>query len=287
MMLRTETDDGYMISIPYSFHGYSYVDILGTGCTSVVFLFQEHISGQLFSAKIIPKKYIEKKNLYKQINTEITVLREVDHPNIVKFHDCFEYTNVNNDSYVVIVTEYCENGDLFSYTNEYGFKDELQKKKIIKQFLEAVKYLHKKGIAHGDLKPENILLDSDLNAKLADFGFTKTNEIAGDEAKSGTLYYAAPELFVRGEYNTLKADIWSIGITLYCLTQSSFPFRKGNKREIVDQIASQKIRLAKSTPIALRKVVEKCATKAEDRPSIDELMEDEYFHLIEKQSNCL
>ncbi|KAK8836795.1 hypothetical protein M9Y10_037317 [Tritrichomonas musculus] len=276
-MIRVENDDGYIINIPISFNGYKYIDILGFGSTSAVVLVFDENTGERFSAKIIPKRYIRKKNMYNQIDTEINVLRKVNHPNIVKFHEYFEFTNDIHETYVTIIMEYCENGDLLTYLNEEGFKSEEQKKKIIFQFLDAVSYLHKRGIAHGDLKPENILLDSDYNVKLSDFGFSKTSEFAGDESKSGTLYYAAPELFVKGKFNTLKTDIWSIGITLYCMDQSNFPYRMGDFDFIIDQIKSQKFNLSKSFPISLKKIFEKCTSRADERPTIEELIKDIYF----------
>lgn len=285
-MIRAESDEGYAINIPISFHGYRFRDIIGSGSTSAVILVIDENTGEKFTAKIIPKSYVRNKKLHNQIKTEISVLKEVDHPNIVKFHEHFEFTNEYHESYIAIIMEYCANGDLLSYLNLKRFKDEEQKHKIIRQFLDAIKYLHKKGIAHGDIKPENILLDSEYNAKLTDFGFAKTNEIAGDDEKNGTLFYAAPELFVRGKYNIFKTDIWSIGITLYCINQNNFPYIKGNQAFIVDQITSQSFHFAKNVPSLLKKVFERCTSNAEDRPSIEELMNDEFFCFNDKPADC-
>lgn len=283
---EAKTDDGYLICIPESFHGYKFIKILGSGGTSVVCLVKDEISNQLYSAKIIPKGYIKEKMLLHQIKTEISVMKMADHPNIVKFHEHFKIKNEYGESYIVIIMEYCENGDLYTFLEEKRFKNELQKKRIINQFLDAIKYLHKKGIAHGDIKPENILLDSEYNAKLTDFGFAKTNEIAGDDEKNGTLFYAAPELFVRGKYNTFKTDIWSIGITLYCINQNNFPYIKGNQLFIVDQITSQSFHFAKNVPSSLKKVFERCTSNADDRPSIEELMNDDFFCFNDKPTDC-
>ena len=284
-MIHLENDDGYAINIPASFHGYISMDVLGIGSTSTVISVIDEKTGEQFSAKIIPKTYIKLKKMYNQIATEIKVLKKVNHPNIVKFHEFFEFTNDLQETYLAIIMEYCENGDLLTYVNEEGFDSEEQKQKIIKQFLNAIKYLHNRGIAHGDLKPENILLDSNYNVKLSDFGFSKTREIAGDESKSGTLYYAAPELFEKGLFNTLKTDIWSIGITLYCLNQNNFPYIMGDYEFIIDQITSQKFHLAKNVPNSLLQVFKRCTSCAEERPTIEELMKDEYFNFDEKTSN--
>ena len=284
-MIQAENDDGYPINIPTSFHGYKFIDVLGFGSTSAVILVEEEDTGERFSAKVIPKKYIKMKKLYNQINTEINVLKRVNHPNIVKFHEYFVFTNELHESYVAIIMEYCENSDLLTYVNEEGFDDEEQKQKIIKQFLDAIKYLHKKGIAHGDIKPENILLDSNFNVKLSDFGFSKTNLISGDESKSGTLYYAAPELFVKGNFDSLKTDIWSIGITLYCLDQNDFPYIVGDQDFVIDQITSLNFHLNDNISSSLLKIFKRCTACPEKRPNIDELMNDEYFSFNEKSKN--
>lgn len=281
-MIHAETDDGYPINIPDNFHGYKFIDILGAGSTSVVILVLDENTGEQFSAKIIPKKYILNKKLYNQINTEIYVMKQVDHPNIVKFREFFKFKNELHETYYALVMEYCENGDLLTYVNDDGFESEDQKQKIIIQFLDAVKYLHNLGIAHGDLKPENILLDSNYNVKLADFGFSKVKKIAGDESKSGTLFYAAPELFKSGKFNTLKTDIWSIGIILYCLEQGNFPYLNGSQDFIIEQITSHRFNIEKNVSSSLRKIFDKCTDCAEKRPSIEELVNDEYFLFDEK-----
>ena len=180
------------------------------------------------------KKDIEKRDLVESTMLEIKVLKELDHPHIIKVYDSFEI-EAAGEEYYVIITEYCENGDLLSYATNTGFKDERQRKKIIYEFLEGIKYLHTKGISHGDIKSENVLLDSNFSPKLCDFGFCRTKKVAGDESKKGTFYYAAPELFVRGEFDTIKTDIWAIGITLYSLFELQFPFKDGKQSCIVNQ----------------------------------------------------
>lgn len=268
--MKAKTEDGYEINIPDSFKGYKFKELIGSGSTSVVCLVEDEYNCELFSAKIIPKKYIQSKNLLNQINTEISVLKKVEHKNIVKYRESFEFTAENNEIYIILILEYCENNDLYNFIAYKNFEDDNQKKKIFRGILNAIQYLHKLGIAHGDIKPENILLDSNYNPKLSDFGFCKTKITGGDESKSGTLYYAAPELFVRGQFNTLKADIWSIGILLYCVSEKNFPFIKGNQNFTIKQIVSGQLNLKEDIDEKLRNVVIKCTQLcADNRPCID------------------
>lgn len=88
----------------------------------------------------------------------------------------------------------------------------------------AIKYIHDQEIFHRDLKPENILLDSNLNVKLCDFGFTaKEQKEVARTTFCGTYEYMAPET-LQGMNQTKKTDIWSLGILLYELFHLQAPF---------------------------------------------------------------
>lgn len=284
-MLHTQTEDEYPINFPMSFHGYSIIAILGCGSTSVVCLVENQITHQQFSAKIISKIDVENRHLLKSIYSEIELLRQLDNPHIVKLYDFFEVENDKKEMFIVIILEYCENGDLLTYATQHGFLSENQKKKILLGFLSAIKYLHSKGISHGDIKAENILLGKNYSAKLCDFGYSRTSLIAGDESKNGTLYYAAPELFFKGNFDTLKSDIWSIGITIYSISELQFPFKDGNQDFIVQQIIKGNLSIRPGIEKKLRALVERCTQKKpENRPTIDDLIKDDYFFIEFRQN---
>lgn len=283
-MLHTKTEDNYPIDIPYKFHGYNSLKVIGCGSTSAVVLVENQNTGQRFSAKIISKQDVQSRNLMDSIEKEIAILREIDHPHIVKIEDTFEMTNNCNQEFIVIIMEYCANGDLLTYATEHGFKNDKQRKKIIYGFLEAVEYLHSRGISHGDIKADNILLDENCSAKLCDFGYARTTFIAGDEAKNGTLYYAAPELFHKGKFETLKTDIWAIGITLYSLMELQFPFKDGDQQFIVKQIVTGHLSIRSGLANEAKKLIKKCTDmKPENRPTIEDIMNDDVFSGINKE----
>lgn len=287
-MIRSETQDGYPLDIPSSFHGYKVLQVLGCGSTCVVALVERETDHEQFSAKIISKKDIMQRNMLKSIINEINILKEISHPNIIKVQESFEIKNEFEDEFIVIIMEFCEKGDLLTYATTTGFKDESFKKKIIRGFLEAVKYLHHKGISHGDIKAENILLSSNFQPKLCDFGYCRTSLIAGDESKNGTLYYAAPELFHKGQFDTLKTDIYAIGVTLYSLSELQFPFKDGNQNYIVQQIISGRLSIRRGIDKKLRHIVERCTDMNPlHRPNISDLLKDEYLQddVVEEKDN--
>ena len=157
----------------------------------------------------IPEKEIE------FITNEINILKELDHPNIVKQ---YEVINDNINSKIYIVMEYCEGGDLdkliLKNKNQKKLLDENLIWDIIIQSLNALNYLHnKKKVLHRDIKPSNIFLDKNYNIKLGDFGMSRYF-IGYANTILGTPLYMSPEILEGIQYNE-KADIWALGCTIY------------------------------------------------------------------------
>ena len=107
--------------------------------------------------------------------------------------------------------EYANRGEIFDYIARYGRMSEARARSTFGQILSAVEYCHAKGVAHRDLKAENLLLDSQMNVKIADFGFS--NRFAPGERLStwcGSPPYAAPEVFRGKHYAGPEIDVWVI-----------------------------------------------------------------------------
>ncbi|CAG2239223.1 Probable serine/threonine-protein kinase HSL1 [Mytilus edulis] len=103
---------------------------------------------------------------------------------------------------------------------------EADARRLFKQLLDIVAYLHESEICHRDIKCDNILLDRYFNVKLADFGFARTmpsNELL--ETNCGSYVYTAPEVMDGNHYDGVTADIWSMGICLYSMLCGRLPYR--------------------------------------------------------------
>lgn len=291
-MIQSKTEDGYVIEVPDRFHGYHCFNVIGYGSTSIVVLVEDEKTNKKYSAKIMSKKDMESRKLIQSIEKEVSVLKGLDSPFIVKVYDSFNIFNDKNEEFIVIIMDYCEKGDLLTYATENKFKSVLEIKKTVIDFLKGVKFLHERNISHGDIKADNILLTNDLSCKLCDFGYCRTSIIAGEESKNGTLYYAAPELFVKGEFDTLKSDIWAVGVTLYSIFELQFPFKNGNQQFIIRQIRTGNLSIKSSLPDDFKSLLKKCfQLDPQQRASIDEIINDDFFDLDKvpdiKENNLL
>ena len=182
----------------------------------------------------------------KQIVSEVNILRELKHPNIVKYYD--RIIDKKNQK-IYIIMEYCEGGDLNELIkrlkNEKKYISEEIIWKIFTQVLLAVNFCHKHKegkILHRDIKPSNIFLDKDSNIKLGDFGLSRelSNESKFAYSNVGTPYYMSPEQIEENKYNE-KSDIWSLGCFLYEITTFNPPFEAKNQIQLSLKIKSGKI----------------------------------------------
>lgn len=189
-----------------------------------------------------------------KIYREVSILRGVSHPNIVRLHEMTE-----TERHIGIVLEYASGGELFDYILNHKYLKDGAARRLFAQLVSGVGYLHKKGIVHRDLKLENLLLDRNRNIIITDFGFantfdphdelteeqelglgdrdfvkrqgldkTKANGMRrGDlmQTSCGSPCYAAPELVVSDSlYTGRKVDVWSCGVILYAMLAGYLPF---------------------------------------------------------------
>lgn len=128
-------------------------------------------TGEQRAVKVISKQNLNETEMNTLYN-EINILRNLDHPNIVKIYEYFE-----DEKRFFIVTEICSGGELFDQLIEKGRLEEAEASRIMKQVLACINYCHQHKIVHRDLKPENILLEKDTTAydeiKIIDFGTSK------------------------------------------------------------------------------------------------------------------
>ncbi|KAL7717081.1 CBL-interacting kinase 2-like [Entamoeba marina] len=176
-------------------------------------------TGQIVSLKILNMKKVNCVNNIKDAEREINILNCLSHKNILNFYDAFFY-----EDQVIIITEYCDGGDLFDKIQKQSMTED-ETGHIFLQLLNAVEYLQKNNCLHRDLKPENILLRQ--NTKYPEVVIAKYAT-----TRCGTIAYGAPEIMnaevIEKEYDN-TCDIWSLGVILYMMLSRRYPFDVENK----------------------------------------------------------
>ena len=170
-------------------------------------------------------------SLINQMKEEISILKKLNHNNIVKFYG---YTETNNQ--LLIQMEYIKYGTLSKWLKTKPKIREEDASIILSAVLSAVEYMHSKHICHRDIKPENIMFSEENNLssiKIIDFGLSAQhfNYLTNNEY-CGTFIYMAPEQIEKKLYH-FSVDIWSIGILMFMLLNNGkHPFyQKNDKKE--------------------------------------------------------
>ena len=154
------------------------------------------------------------------ITLEIDLLKNLDHPNIVKYRGFVKSAETLN-----IILEYCENGSLHSISKNFGKFPENLVGLYMSQVLHGLLYLHEQGVIHRDIKGANILTTKQGLVKLADFGVATRTTSLHESSVVGTPYWMAPEV-IELSGATTASDIWSLGCTVIELLDGRPPYHK-------------------------------------------------------------
>ncbi|XP_071450473.1 death-associated protein kinase 1-like isoform X2 [Hetaerina americana] len=217
---------------------YDIFEEIGNGQFAVVKRCVEKNTGQEYAAKFIKKRRVASSRRgvpLVDIQREVSILSEMDHPNIISLHDVYD-----NRQHVILILELVNGGELFDFISVKEKLSEEEASNFIKQILEGLNHMHKKSIAHLDLKPENVmLLKSDHHhIKLIDFGLSQ-RLLPGIEVKAmlGTPEFVAPEI-VCYEPLSLFTDMWAVGVITYILLSGASPFLGEDKQETYSNIVA-------------------------------------------------
>ena len=204
---------------------YEFISMLGNGSFGKVRLYRDrNYKDLLFAIKTLKKEGIPQYQ-FNLLKSEVNILSNLDHPNIVKYFGTFE-----DEFFIHIVMEYLKGHDLdkiIALKNYTGF-DEKNMCQIIQQLLKALYFIHSKNIIHRDIKPENVLFSNKRNyssLKLIDFGLATFSK--EDNKSVGTPFYMSPET-IDGN-STFQSDIWSVGVIVYQMITGQLPFKGDDK----------------------------------------------------------
>ncbi|CUM48852.1 unnamed protein product [Debaryomyces tyrocola] len=246
---------------------YEVLEQMGEGAFSIVYKARHLASNKLVAIKILRKFQMDQAQK-QAVLKEVTIMRQLNHPNIVRF---IEF--IDSSDYYYIVQELAVGGEIFTAIVNYTYFSEDLARHAIVQVAHAIRYLHEEvGIVHRDIKPENLLYmpiefrpsinpiaklrkSDDPNSKrdegdfipgiggggigvvkIADFGLSKQIWEHNTKTPCGTVGYTAPEI-VRDERYSKEVDMWAIGCVLYTLLCGFPPFYDERIETLTEKVA--------------------------------------------------
>ena len=268
------------INITISDIHYKIIRKLGEGMFSTVKLASHSLTGEKVAIKILEKTKVTKLEEKERINRELTIMRKLNHYNIVKL-----YQIVETKLTIYLIQENVQGKEFMEYLNKKGKLKEVEACKFFHQIISGLEYIHQCGIAHRDFKPENILITNDDTVlKIIDFGLSnmyKNNQLL--KTACGSPCYAPPEMIKEESYNGAKSDIWSSGIILYLMLCGKLPFYHEQNEIMYEQILSGKFDhpnyLSDNAKDILDKIIEVDPKK---RLNFEEIKSHPWFNIIDK-----
>ncbi|KAJ1980043.1 cAMP-dependent protein kinase catalytic subunit [Dimargaris verticillata] len=207
---------------------------LGTGTFGRVYLCRRHNTDEYYAMKILRKADVVKLKQVEHINSERTILSQVEFPFIVHLYNTFQ-----DQTSLFMLQEYVVGGELFTHLRKAGRFPNDVTRFYAAEIVLAIEYLHNKDIIYRDLKPENLLLSTEGHIKITDFGFSKKVE---DRTWTlcGTPEYLAPEI-IQSKGHGKAVDWWALGILIFEMLAGYPPFFDDNPFGIYEKILSGKI----------------------------------------------
>ncbi|KAF3766369.1 Pkinase-domain-containing protein [Cryphonectria parasitica EP155] len=262
--------------------------VLGEGSYSTVFLATDRTNNKEYAVKVLEKKHIIKEKKIKYVNIEKNTLnRLTDHPGIVRLYYTFQ-----DETSLYYVLDLCNGGELLGVLKRTGTFDVECTRFYGAQILDAIEYMHARGVIHRDLKPENVLLDDNMHVKITDFGTAKLlpdprdpkqppADDSSDDGRAasfvGTAEYVSPELLT--DKSAGKAsDIWAYGCIVYQLLAGRPPFKAGTEYLTFQKIVALEFDFPAGFPPAARDLVERCLVlDPARRLTVEHIKNHEFF----------
>src|ERR1700726_4348299 len=189
---------------------YRIIALLGKGGMGEVYRADDLTLGQAVALKFLPDGAARDEGLVERFRNEVRMARRVSHPNVCRVYDVGEV-----DGQTFFTMEYVDGEDLASLLRRIGRLPPDKALDIARHLCAGLAAAHSKGVLHRDLKPANIMLDGRGQVVITDFGLAGVaDQIQGNEVRSGTPAYMAPEQLAGKEVST-RSDIYSLGLVLY------------------------------------------------------------------------
>ncbi len=280
--IRSQLDDRRGGQIP----GYQLISKLGKGAMATVYKARQNSLDRIVAIKVLPKRMSENAAFVGRFYKEGKAAAKLSHNNIVQAID----VGSTPDGYHYFVMEYVEGKTLYDVmqpppVGEGRNFSESETLDITIQITNALLHAHQRGLIHRDVKPKNILLTAGGVAKLTDLGLAREvddRDAAASEAGKayGTPYYISPEQ-IRGDVDIdFRADIYSLGATMYHMLTGRPPFEGDTPSAVMHKHLKQALvpvdHLNTALSSGIGEIIDICMAKNRDErySSTEDLAED-------------
>ncbi|KAI5306263.1 Cell cycle serine/threonine-protein kinase cdc5/MSD2 [Ascosphaera pollenicola] len=258
---------------------------LGKGGFAICYEGRLARNNRVFALKVV-KSEMSQRKMAEKFRTELQIHSKLQHPNIVGFHRAFAY-----EKSIYVVLELCASGSVMDMVKKRKCLTLPEVRRFMVQLCGAVKYMHRRCVAHRDLKMGNLFLDKDMNIKVGDFGLAACIISEKDEKRRrtlcGTPNYIAPEVLdkSKGGHNQ-KVDIWSIGVIFFAMLTGIPPFQSKTQDEIYRKVKTLSYGWPKESECPndispeAKDIVKRCLNlDEEDRPEPDDIVDHPFFNM--------
>ena len=261
---------------------YEIVGRVGSGGMADVYKAKDHKLNRFVAVKVMKSEFREDGTFISKFRREAQSAARLANPNIVNVFDVGE--DMGN---YYIVMELVEGITLKEYISKKGKLSVREATSIAIQVCMGLAAAHQAGIVHRDVKPQNIIISTDGKVKVTDFGIARaasSNTISANAM--GSVHYSSPEQ-VRGGYSDSRADIYSLGITLYEMVTGRVPFDGETTVAIAIKHLQDEMdppsKYAPDLPYSLEQIIYKCTQKSVDRryQSMNDVINDLKHSLVE------
>ena len=214
---------------------YRLLSLLGKGGMSAVYLAEHTLMRRRCAIKVLPAKRVNDSSYLGRFHREAQAVAALDHPNIVRAYDVDHEVDGDTELHFLVM-EYVEGRSLHEVVQQDGVLPFRLAAEYTRQAAEGLHHAHRAGLVHRDVKPGNLLVDRGGTVKILDLGLARffgeaddmSLTVAHDEKVLGTADYLAPEQALDSHTVDARADLYSLGCTLYFLLTASPPFTEGS-----------------------------------------------------------
>ena len=240
---------------------YRIVGLLGRGGMGEVYRADDLKLSQPVALKFLPEHLLSDGAALARFHREVRVARQVSHKNVCRVYDIGEV-----DGRHFLSMEFIKGEELSSLLRRIGRLPQDKATQLARQICAGLAAAHDAGVLHRDLKPANVMIDEHGNARILDFGLAGlTEDFADNELRAGTPAYMAPEQ-LEGKEQTVRTDIYSLGLVLYELFTGKKAFEAATFGELIklrrsDPTPTTPTSIIKDLDPLIEKVIDRCIQK--------------------------